>query len=453
MPSTDLKKIVFVAPSAYPLGGVQNWLDYLLPGLKRYEYSATLTLTSGKYHDAAKYLESHDVEHVMVLKNLTGTEQGRISAIEAMLLELRPEIVVVVNIIDVYQAVNNLRQTHNLEIRVITSLHGINQNFFAGIRANTKIIDAVVSTNRLTERLVNDSSGLEKSRSMYSPYGVELSDSIATDRAFESGKPPGLRLAYAGRFDEDQKRFADTLAIFSKALSDIDELSIIIAGAGPSLPSLEDWLEENPSLSTRIEYLGVIKPEEVNENVYQKSDILLLTSQWETGPIVAWEAMSQGVCFISSRYHGHIEEQSLIHEQNCLLFDVGDVDAAVEQIKYARDKTLRAKINKHALELVKQKYTHAKSIKTWVTCFDKALKLPARPFSKESIRVNDIGRATSIMYSTLGATGLKLLEKIRGFLKIQKEHLTAGSEWPHSYRNEHSESIARKLMIQIEKTK
>ena len=448
--SLDVKKIVFIAPSAYPLGGVQNWLDYLLPGLERRGYEASLALTSGEHHNVDRYLESHQIDRLQILKNQSGTAQGRIQAIEQMLLKLKPDLVVVVNVVDVYQAVNNIRRKHKTELRVVTSLHGIDQTFFAGIRDNNKIIDAVVSTNRLTQRLINASSGLEASRSMYAPYGVELYD---TDHKKLKSKSNSLTLAYAGRFDEQQKRFADALAIFSKALEKIDKLSIIIAGNGPSLPSLETWLDKYPEYSQRVKYVGVVKPEEVNALVYQKSDLLLLTSEWETGPIVAWEAMSQGVCFISSRYHGHLEEQSLVHRKNCLLFDIGDVDGAVEQIKFASDLAQRDKINEQGLSLVKAKYTQTKSIDAWVHCFNQVLNLPLRLYSPESVRSQDIGRATSVMFFLFGATGLKLLEKFRTTVGIRKAHISAGSEWPHSYPNKYSDSISEKLTLNVGQAK
>jgi len=167
-------KIIFFAPSAYPLGGVQTWLDYLLPGLEQHNCHTTLALTSSPHHNVSKYLDVHKVDNVEVIDIGTGTAQSRVESIEKLLLKIRADIAVVVNIADVYQAVNNLRGQNNFNIKLVSSLHGIDHCFFAGIRNNNKIIDAVVSTNRLTEKLVNQSSGLDKARSLYAPYGKTL---------------------------------------------------------------------------------------------------------------------------------------------------------------------------------------------------------------------------------------------------------------------------------------
>lgn len=455
MSTATYKRLVFIAPSAYPLGGVQNWLDYLLPGLEQAGYQVTLALTSGQHHNVANYLDTHKIDRLEIIENQSGTAQGRVDAIEAMLFKTKPDLIVVVNIVDAYQAINNLRRSSRLAARIVTSLHGIDLNFLASINNNSRIIDAVISTNRLTQKLINATSGLDEHRSLYAPYGVDFANPERPidmlPREIRSTESCSVTLAYAGRFDEDQKRFSDALAIFTNALDQINNLSLIIAGNGPSKHSLDTWLEQNPEFSHRVSYLGVVKPEDVSSEVYQKADLLLLSSEWETGPIVAWEAMSHGVCFVSSRYRGHVEEQSLRHGYNCLLFDIGDIDGAVEQIKLACTPSMRTQLLEGGLALVKEKYTQKKSIASWASCFEQILAIAPRSFSKESVATYDNGRATPIAFAIFGLRGLKLLEKLRRILGIRKAHCSPGSEWPHSYINEQSDARLKRLEKIIER--
>src|SRR4051812_47507009 len=65
--------ILFLAPSAYPLGGVADWLDYLLPGLERNGWRCTLGLTTGRYHDADAYLAVHPWHRVNHVSCATGS--------------------------------------------------------------------------------------------------------------------------------------------------------------------------------------------------------------------------------------------------------------------------------------------------------------------------------------------------------------------------------------------
>lgn len=422
-------KVLFIAPSAYPLGGVQTWLDYLLPGIESNGYSSALALTSGKHHNVENYLASHPIDQLEIINTQSGTIEGRVEAIENVILKVNPSIIVVVNVVDTYQAVNNLRKKQAISARIVTSIHGIQQDLFAGIRANSGLIDAVISTNRLTQKLINETSKLESKRSFYAPYGVELLDQT------HSEKTKTLTIAYAGRIEEKQKRINDLLMIFSKLLTEIDDIKILIAGSGKDIGALEKWLEKEAIYSNKIDYLGVIKPENVEAEIYAKSDILLLTSEWETGPIVAWEAMNNNVCFVSSRYTGYFEEGSLIDGENCLLFDIGNIDQAVRKIHDANNNRFRSKLNANAKRLIADKYSHQKSIQTWSECFDRILQQTPKAYSSETKPNIDQSRLTSLAIRLFGKSGIRLAEKIRQIFHLKFEHQSAGSEWPHSHSN------------------
>jgi len=47
--------LLFVAPSAYPLGGLATWLDYLVPGLRDKGWKVTIGLTAGQFHNVDAY--------------------------------------------------------------------------------------------------------------------------------------------------------------------------------------------------------------------------------------------------------------------------------------------------------------------------------------------------------------------------------------------------------------
>lgn len=427
--------ILFVAPSAYPLGGVQTWLDYLLPGLQSIGFRAVLALTSGKHHDIDAYIASHPFKNIEIVSAPTGTAQGRVEALERLIIKVNPTITVNVNIIDVYQAVNNLRQKHLSKTHLVTSIHGIQENLFDGINSNVSIIDAVVSTNRLTQSLINNATGFSADRSYYAAYGVN--EDIA--RVEKSGDK--FTIAYAGRIEETQKNISDLLEIFSRLLAEISDIEIIIAGAGEDISALEAWLKKEVQYAEKIKYLGVIAPENVAQAVYQKADVLLLTSEWETGPIVAWEAMSQEVCFVSSRYIGSVEENSLLDGENCMLFDIGDINEAVKKIHILQDKQVQAKLVAGGKQLIQQRYTHVKSVESWAACFANIVEKTPKPFSKNTNSYIEHGRLNTFVKLFLGSAGPRFAEKIRRTFGLHFIHKTAGGEWPHSYPDHTIEPI------------
>src|SRR5580704_17093080 len=103
-------RVIVVSPSAFPLGGVATWLDYLIPGLIRDGWDARLALTAGGFHDVDEYCRAHSIENVIPVSTPTGTLRGRVRALSRLLVSQVPDVVLGVNIVDLYAAVENLRQ-------------------------------------------------------------------------------------------------------------------------------------------------------------------------------------------------------------------------------------------------------------------------------------------------------------------------------------------------------
>lgn len=428
-------RVLFIAPSAYTLGGVQTWLNYLLPGLDACNYESTIALPNGVGNEAHQYLETHPFNLVRFIETYTGTIQGRVEAIEQLILDVNPLIVVVVNIYDSYQALNNLRQRGLSNAFIVSTIHGIQTDLLTGIRSNSSIIDAVVSTNRLTQKLINEHTGIETIGSLYAPYGV---DEATTQKDIHKDS---FIVAYVGRIEEQQKRIDDLLAIFSKLLAQVGNLEILIAGSGPDMPAINRWLEQESKYAEQIKYLGVLEPDKVAVEVYSKADVLLLTSLWETGPIVAWEAMRFNVTLISSRYIGCQEEGSLIDQENCLLFDIGDIDGAVAKVQQSTEPELRKQLNSNASLLIDTKYSIDKSIDTWAKCFDQISTQEPKPYANDIICTKDQGRLSYVFRLIFGNRGPRFAERVRRLVRVIYKKNSSNDEWPHSYSNANIELI------------
>lgn len=156
-----------------------------------------------------------------------------------------------------------------------------------------------------------------------------------------------------------------------------------------------------------------------------------MPSSWETGPIVIWEAMSWGVVVVSSRYIGSGLEGALKHEENCLMFNVGDCEKASQQImRLYQDKHLWRKIREYAWVTINQRYSHKASVQQWHNVFEQILAkssaklLPVNVEKKPSNnRLDDL----------LGGANA---ERIRIGLRRKGPIFDAGGEWPHSWSNQ-----------------
>jgi glycosyltransferase involved in cell wall biosynthesis len=415
------KSILFISPSAYPLGGVAVWLEYLTKELPCYNWKPIVGLVEGKWHNINNYQTHYPRLPIIAINNPTGSIEGRIRALIKTIGALNPDIVVGINIVDLYAASYRLKSS-GCRTKFVISLHGIAEDLLTDLKQEASGIDAVIATNYLTCKLCNQYSGLESKRIYYSPYGVDI-NSLSKLPRLTTDKTK-INIAWVGRLEQDQKH----IYIIPEILRQMDKLGtnyiLRIAGDGPDrqtlISKLHPWLETG-----KVEYLGVFKSNDVGHNVYAKSDIFLLTSYWETGPIVIWEAMAAGIAIVSSRYIGSGLENALQHENNCLLFPIDDAIEAAQQISRLQDSSYRNKLVTNAQMLIENRYSISHSTRSWVDCFNQILQVAPCESTQKAFIPTSSGRLDRIF-------GVGLGESIRKFLQIQFKHNDPGGEWPHT---------------------
>jgi glycogen synthase len=233
-------------------------------------------------------------------------------------------------------------------------------------------------------------------------------------------------LGYVGRLAEDQKLVRDLPNIIKQLEVIGVSVKLLIAGTGPE----EQWLRREFAGRIKdlsVEFLGAIKFKDMKDTVYARTDALIVTSSWETGPIVIWEAMASGVPVVTSRYLGSGLENSLVNGENCLMFQPGDVTAAAACIKRIIDENLTAKLITGGYQLVARKYSHAISVDAWERCFRQILAAPVKCDANNTLpMVAPSGRLDAVFGTGLGETIRSKIGKIY-------VHKSPGSEWPHSY--------------------
>jgi glycosyltransferase involved in cell wall biosynthesis len=414
------RQILFVAPSAYRLGGLATWLDYLLPGLEASGWRATLGLVAGpRHHRPPEYLQEHAWDDVVEISCRAATERGRRQALRRTIRRLSPDVVCSVNVPDALAATGELRREGLSTARAVMSCHGIQPDLFADMRWLSSSLDAVVCTNRLASILAARMLVQTSVKVEYAPYGTAL----ACVPLRRSGSDP-LAVAYVGRFEQDQKRVSDVADIARGLAAANEAFRLIVAGDGPEGLPLRATLESCLS-SDRMSWLGRIPANSVPQHVYHRADVLLLTSRWETGPIVVWEAMAQGVVVVSSRYIGSGCEGALQHRDNSLLFDVGDVNGGVGLIReLARDGQLRSRLAVAGRRLVEERYTIDRSVAAWDAALDSAAAAPPRPLEPPPARAA-FGRLTR-------AVGPEWAERLRALRWSLPPDSGPGGEWPHT---------------------
>lgn len=431
-------RVLFIAPSAYLLGGVQDWLYMVCTALREYGHCVEIGVPDGSFHKLREYNEFYQGLNAKGFRNMTRTHEGRVRCLSRFLSQNKADIIVGVNIGDLYDAY--MRNTGVIKrSRLVMTIHAIEANYFADAEVYAPILDGIVTTNRLSEKMIKGLGENVKKKVFYAPYGVV--DSACSSREI-IGSP--LRIVWAGRLEIEQKRVCDLKGIVRSLDNKGISYTLSIAGDGPCMENLRSQLSEWIKRG-KVKLLGFLAKGELQQ-LYQESDVLLITSTWETGPIVAWEAMAAGVLVVSSRYVGSYAENSLIHEQTALLFNIGDVEGAARQVVRVNDRVLVDKLRTNASAMVARKYLREVAMRQWEEVF---LKICSTGRQQELRQQKEVAKPSSGRIESV--LGSKLSERLR-YLFPGKEAKDPGSEWPHSLRGLTDQNHLLNYAKEIEKT-
>ena len=103
-------KLLYVAPSAYLLGGVQDWLADLVEDQRRLGLNVTVAVPDDAIHRLDPYASRYPKLRPVAFRNPSGSEAGRIRALEHLLLAHPDHLVIGVNIASLFGAVRRMRQ-------------------------------------------------------------------------------------------------------------------------------------------------------------------------------------------------------------------------------------------------------------------------------------------------------------------------------------------------------
>lgn len=414
--------VMFAAPSAYVLSGLATWLDYMEPGLTQLGWRVTIGLVEGpRHHRPEHYLASHPHTNWHVISCRTGTTEGRMRAIERAIAEVEPDIIATVNLPDAILGAARSRQRHRLTLKVAMTVHGIQPDLYDDLRTYAPWLDRVFCTNRLACELAEERGGLEPLRISYAPCGVAFGGPLARE-----GPSDHLKIVYAGRLEQDQKRIFDLPLILSALEASAIPYELLIAGNGPDEEQLRAKFSARID-DGRVKFLGFIPAKVLQLQIFSKVDVLLLSSPSETGPIVIWEAMAAGVAVVSSRYVGSGLESALRDGDNALMFDIGDtLTAAAQLARLWREKGLIAKLRQGGYRLIKSRYSIPVSVANW----DRHLRSLLTQSPRENVPAIGVHKAPGRLDWLLGASAA---ESLRSLLGATGPDGGPGGEWPHSH--------------------
>jgi glycosyltransferase involved in cell wall biosynthesis len=433
--------ILFLTQTAHPWGGVENWLEYLVPGLDKLGWNVTVGLVRGRrHHDPAEYLKIHPYRDTVEVPALTGTPEGRIRAIARALHRTTPDVVVPVNVADTLEAVRRVKAAGQ-KIRILYPLHGDLPDYLLDVAKYNGCLDFAVATNRRGHLALQRVGGLAPERTAHVAYGAP--PPLVSPKFNDS--PSVLRLAYVGRLVQDQKRILDLPAVCHELDRRGLPYHLDIAGTGTEEPWLREQLQSQVAAG-RVVFHGFCSAEQLYQRIYPALTALVLLSDWETGPIVAWEAMRHGATVVTTRYRGLTMEGLLVPEVNSLVSAVGDPRGlAANLARLAAEPALLTRLRLAAFRTAQERCSIEASVQGWHEAFTACLNSQIAMELPPARQLPHNGRLDRVF-------GNRLAETLRNVFHRGILHESSGGEWPHSlsFGTPDCDQTAKQLALLVE---
>ena len=171
-----------------------------------------------------------------------------------------------------------------------------------------------------------------------------------------------LRIAYAGRLSEEQKRISLVVRSLDLACRNVAGVEAVIYGDGPDRANVEKYLQVDCP-DSRVVLAGAIASDRVQAELLQ-CDAIVLMSDYEGLPIALLEGMACGCIPICRTMNSGIP-QLVQHGQTGLLVSDRPEDV-VAAVRWLRENPRQASmLSDDARSLIQQQYSHQYSVECW----------------------------------------------------------------------------------------
>lgn len=188
------------------------------------------------------------------------------------------------------------------------------------------------------------------------PYGITL----PANHANFSDQP--FRVVYCGRMVDRQKCIHQVVDTFILGCQASNQFEAHLIGDGPARESCQKSVC-HAGLEDRIHFHGRVPPEQV-QLLLQRSQAILLMSDYEGLPIALLEAMATGVVPVVRTIESGIPEL-VLHEHTGLLVANEPREAATALVRLISEPSLWFHCSTQARSLIKSRYCSQQSFERW----------------------------------------------------------------------------------------
>jgi glycosyltransferase involved in cell wall biosynthesis len=405
-----MHRLLIFYPSHSAVCGIGTWIECLAEQLQRRHWDVWVGLSWGqRFHNPAVIEEMHPNLRTIRLDARTGTQTGRVLAIQNAIRKVKPDVALVTLLDDALRTMQ-LEKRRGSNVRFAFANHGNSPEHLAAAIELSGELDLAVSVNRASYDVLrlwpNAQWGADSLH--YIPNAVPAA---SAEQRPGCGK---IRLGFVGRLAWDKG--AEQLELLVVALRNKNcDFHLTIAGDGPLREEIGQLSERFPD---QILFLGPQSREQLYQKVYPTLDVILCLSPSEGWPMAIAEAMIHGVVPVSSDYTGIQPEGVIRHDETGLLFPVGRPEVAADRIvELEQDSERLHRLQAAAQQMISQNFSLEQFGSEWDSCLRAAIQRPPRKSS-----TND-GQFQITVFD-------RTKEWIRRSLGRSVAHQSIRAEWP-----------------------
>lgn len=341
------------------IDGPTTWIKRLLPYLKEKNIESRIIFLAA--HDknlpAYRYFVNEGFECKLIYWELYNDE--KILAILNDVKQFPPDIFITNYFAIPLEAGKWIKKAG---IPTVMVLHNDNKYHYDLVKkyaANNDESDvsAVVCVSNLI-REISQQTAPQHPSIIYIPIGAPVTDEVASLSA--DGE---LKVVYAGRIDENQKRISEVTRAFCYAAEAIPGTSYTIYGDGPAVPAVLEILKASGK-GLSVKFAGKLKSTEVQAHLLQ-NQVFVLLSTFEGLPITLMEAMSCGLVAVCTNMRSGISDLITNNGEGILIDDRKDeFVAAIKKIK--ENPVLWKKMSEAARQKIIKSYSIETCSNQWI---------------------------------------------------------------------------------------
>jgi glycosyltransferase involved in cell wall biosynthesis len=344
------------------LDGPTTWIKRLLPYFRERNIDSRIIFLAANDKDlpAYKYFVDEGFECKIIYWELFNDE--KVKAILEDVKQCPPDIFITNYFAIPLEAGKWIKQAG---IPTVMVLHNDNKYHYDLVKKyaannNETDVSSVVCVSNLIQQVSQQTAPQHKSI-RYIPIGAPVTDEV-------TGLSAGgeLKVVYAGRIDEKQKRISDVARAFCKAANEVPGTSYTIYGDGPAVPAVQEILN-TAGKDLPVQFKGKLKSTEVQAHLLQ-NQVFVLLSEFEGLPITLMEAMSCGLVAICTNMRSGISDLITNNVEGILIDDRKDeFVAAVKKLK--ENPALWKQMSEAARQKIVTSYSVETCSNQWISLF------------------------------------------------------------------------------------